>query len=62
MRQKRIEKKLTLNKKTIANLNGEEMSIAKGGKAVPTGSVCETECNSVCLPTCIELTNPCCWN
>ena len=49
MRQQRIDKKLTLNKNTIANLNGEEMSIAKGGKyVVTTASVCPTECFTGC--------------
>jgi len=50
MKSKEINNKLSLNKNTIANLNAKEMSIANGGKKVPTGSVCESYCYSDCCP------------
>lgn len=43
MKQKKLSKKLSLNKDTVANLNPEAMSGVKGGE---TGITCEW-CNSV---------------
>jgi hypothetical protein len=34
MKQKKFPKKLSLNKKTVAHLNSEEMKAANGGKVI----------------------------
>jgi hypothetical protein len=51
MKTKKNEKKLTLNKTTIAVLNGAHMSAARGGGLCPTQTIspsCET-CFAVCV-------------
>lgn len=47
MKPKKFIGRLTLNKKTIANLNGNEMSALKGGQIFPTEE-------RTCLITCID--------
>ena len=57
---KKLNKKLTLNKKTISNLDMSKMTFAKGGVSIPClsrrcphpvsdvgGSICETDNCSV---------------
>jgi hypothetical protein len=51
MKATKHEKKLKLNKVTIATLNGLEMSAALGGGECPTETICET-CES-CKVTCL---------
>lgn len=52
MKIKNFNKKLVLNKKTIANLNNSQMEAAYGGAAVTLtdGSACDSVCGS----------DPCC--
>ncbi len=42
MKTKRFNKKLTLNKKTVANLDYNEMIIARGGGTNPFTRYCRT--------------------
>lgn len=52
MRPKKFDRKLVLNKKTIARLNEEEVKRVRGGKPAPLTYTCNwvTVCGS----------NPCC--
>ncbi len=64
MKPKRPNKKLSLNKSTVADLNGREMKIVKGGcdytqpqscqsiRLCPTEFTCATDCGATCLGTC----------
>lgn len=71
MKQKKIIKKLSLNKKTIAHLNNTEMRYANGGGPVtdkcpithpyycPTVETCENSCGgTACESVCTS--DPCC--
>jgi hypothetical protein len=70
MKPKKLSKKLGLNKKTIADLNGSQMEHLKGG--IDTPPVCwETDaqsncptmltCNTVCsCPSACSLGGNCC--
>lgn len=66
MKTKKIIKKLTLNKKTVVNLDGSNMSGVKGGATwfnCPTGrTYCRTECVTAC-PLCPSMNTGCpdCW-
>jgi hypothetical protein len=72
MKQKKFNKKLILNKKTIANLNNGEMKDVNGGKDDISNSLCITcfTCDTDCGATCFGVTcptrtgtpqsNPCC--
>lgn len=42
MRQKKVSKKLVLNKSTISDLNSTEMNYIKGGLTVTDPRVCHT--------------------
>lgn len=54
MKAKRINKKLTLNKQTVANLNQREMRNSKGGATEPL--ICTSEPVLICtLETCKAL-------
>lgn len=68
MKTKKITKKLTLNKKTVVNLDGTNMSGVKGGLVetyytCPTGfTYCRTKCVTEC-PLCPSMNTACpdCW-
>jgi hypothetical protein len=51
MKPKKIEKKLFLNKKTIAHLNNGQLGKAKGGGDTTSCDTCET-CQTNCSCTC----------
>lgn len=51
MKTKKVEKKLFLNKKTIAHLNNGQLGQAKGGGPTTTCDTCET-CLTYCSCTC----------
>ena len=56
MKTKKFHKKLMLNKRTIADLGGNEMSRLKGGKILPhelTYLTCLGACPTHYLRTCI---------
>lgn len=58
MKTKKLDKKLLLNKKTVANLFAQEMMGAHGGA---TGASCGTSCDySVCPLICSSGPNPSC--
>jgi len=76
MKTKKLSKKLGLNKKTIADLNGKEMGYVKGRciethfkSCIPLTDTCIT-CGNTCNPTCDQATcatytgnpqsDPCC--
>jgi natural product precursor len=44
MKPKSFRKKLNLNKKTVANLNGREMGLLKGGMTTP--GICTVDGNT----------------
>ncbi len=56
MKKQKFNKKLVLNKETIAKLNGEEMNEVKGG--TDTINTFATVCNSGCV-TCQTCGNTC---
>ncbi len=58
MKSKKFNKKLSLNKNTVSNLNGFSMSKVKGGDVAPPTQVthCEVSCFSKCLETCFDFT------
>jgi natural product precursor len=62
MRQKKINKKLTLNKETIATLAEEQMKRAKGGVSRTCGThfcyTLELTCDS-CINSECACSNPC---
>ena len=61
MKTKKLNKKLSLNKKTISILNNEQMSKAQGGDfSDPTYclTICMTVCVSLC-PKCMETVITC---
>ena len=63
MKTKKFHKKLALNKKTIADLGGKEMSGLKGGKILPTEPTwmtCPGACQTHYIATCI--TWACGWS
>jgi natural product precursor len=50
MKIKRFDKKLTLNKETIADLSNDQMEAVKGGKVtLYTPSGCPTPCDWSCI-------------
>ncbi len=51
MKNKKLSKKLILNKTTVANLNHEEMKKLWAG-SVPGGGECGTSCPISTCPTC----------
>jgi hypothetical protein len=51
MKQKKQIKKLVLNKATIANLKGTDLSNVKGGAPYTLGYVCTYTEPSICLTT-----------
>jgi hypothetical protein len=62
MKTKKFAKKLTLNKKTIANLGNEQLNQVKGGCASKPG---ETSCQTftriitcTCLLNCPDIPDP----
>jgi len=58
MKPKKINKKMTLNKKTIANLSNGEMKLAVGGETLKEcSSPCETQ---LPLPRCTVTVEPTC--
>jgi natural product precursor len=56
MKTKKFEKKLSLNKKTIADLDSKEMGAVKGGYklTIPTCIITCTRLGTICN------SNPCC--
>lgn len=53
MKTKKLSKKLSLSKKTIANLNAREKNEAKGGKQRTEETYCWTDCicpTATCVP------------
>ena len=58
MKTKKFNKKLSLNKNTVSNLNLRNMALVKGGDIPPFTQVtnCEVSCLSKCLQTCNEFT------
>ena len=52
MKPKKIEKKLFLNKKTIAHLNNGQLREVKGGDTTVTLDTCQTYCSCTC-ETCV---------
>ena len=40
MKKRELKKKLNLNKQVIVKINQHDLQKIKGGKKVPTGSVC----------------------
>jgi hypothetical protein len=61
MKTKTFNKKLTLNKETLANLNNSEMVGVNGGAtALPCPSVIETRCfQTACHTICFTLCDIC---
>lgn len=65
MKTKNFKRRLTLNKKTIANLNYGQLVQVKGGAVTPTCPTCETcltycSCTcETCVPTGQDPTNDC---
>lgn len=64
MKTKKFNKKLSLNKKTISNLNYGQMRNVNGGgndivrntsHADPCGTSCDTQCNSACSNACCQI-------
>lgn len=65
MKGKLAHKKLGLNKKTVADLNGKKMDALRGGLMVSAGAceftedtcmTCETcTCDTMCLASCFTL-------
>ena len=51
MKQKMFDKKLSLNKKTIAHLDNGEMKEVYGGGLAPTGTSCTAPNDPSCLCT-----------
>jgi hypothetical protein len=66
MKTRKFEKKLSLNKKTVSNLNGKAMGEVQGGATFincPTGlTYCRTDCVTNC-PLCPSMDTKCpdCW-
>ena len=59
MKSKVFSKKLSLNKKTVANLNNKEMQDIYGGETVePT--VCKTRCITDCVACTMTRCSVCC--
>lgn len=54
MKSKKFNKRLSLNKNTVSNLNEGKMALVKGGDIPPFTQVtqCEVSCLSKCLQTC----------
>ena len=60
MKSKRIESKLLLNKKTVSNLNADELNAAIGGIKELTGTVCDTStCDYFTVVYCVSFQYPC---
>ncbi|MCK5058734.1 MAG: class I lanthipeptide [Candidatus Aminicenantes bacterium] len=64
MKQKRFDKKLSLNKKTLVNLSGSEMDNARGGVDFTTPTYCDCgtrfscfQPDSVCICQIVTLDN-----
>ena len=55
MKTKKINKRLTLNKKTIVNLANAEMNAAKGGYETEIGAYCDSEICSVIHTFCDDV-------
>jgi hypothetical protein len=62
MKKRKLEKKLSLNKKTVAHLNHDSMKVLHGGERASYPNDCHTplpaECpslpvNTVCLTICV---------
>lgn len=51
MSKKRFNRKLALNKKTVANLNNFTMGRVLGGALTDETCTCPQSCEIVCLPT-----------
>lgn len=51
MKRKELEKKLVLHKKTIVNLNTNELKGVHGGASVET--FCLTDCRTKCASNCV---------
>lgn len=64
MKTKQLERKLTLSKKTIANLIDKEMNVIYGGESeVPCPTFVLSVCHTKCVITCITPTcSPTCPN
>ena len=59
MKSKAFSKKLSLNKKTVANLNNKEMQGIYGGETVePT--ICKTRCVTDCVMCTMTRCSDCC--
>lgn len=58
MKSKKFNKKLSLNKNTVSNLNVRKMALVKGGDMPPLTAVtnCDMTCLTRCLQTCYDFT------
>jgi len=54
MKTKNFSKKLFLTKKTIVNLNQQEMEIVLGG-VISEDTICRTVCVTKCASNCISI-------
>ena len=52
MKTKKLKRKLSLNKKTVANLNGSMMANVRGAEYTPSCYLPPTECPNCTLVTC----------
>ena len=61
MKSKSFNKKLSLNKKTVANINESHMNNVKGGETTLTCGACKTivSCWETQCKTCITLCEAC---
>jgi hypothetical protein len=62
MKIKKFEKKLALNKKTIANLNGNEMNTIKGGllwQSKVDPEACANETGDIVCESCVSCYETC---
>jgi hypothetical protein len=61
MKTKKFSKKLVLNKKTVANLNGNEMNLIYGGAPETyQKTVCFTDCETNCYMCDYTIRSRCC--
>ena len=52
MKTKKFTKKLTLNKRTVSNLNADEMNAVHGGDETNEPTICVYTCNTRCNSNC----------
>ena len=59
MKTKNFSKKLSLNKKTVADLNNKEMQAIHGGETVEL-TICRTRCVTDCVMCTMTRCSVCC--